>query len=291
MRPTTFIGTILLAAGCVHRSAMPAADVRHISVAIDRPQQTVYAFASRPENVPRWARGLATSIAQVGGEWIGQSPMGRVKVRFAPPNTHGVLDHDVTLESGVSVHVPMRVIARDGGRSEAVFTLFRLPGVSDAQFEKDASAVRRDLVALRDIVAQGTRETESTPTFRAAVEAHLAAVAARDMDRLLPTLTRGSDLVMIAPNGFKWDTRQQYVDFHRQWFATADDGRLTTEIVHLIESPALGHALIKYRYTSRDASGRTPAQVIDSWLALTFAWEDGSWRLVFDQNTQITGSR
>ncbi|MGH7605907.1 MAG: SRPBCC family protein [Gemmatimonadales bacterium] len=131
---------------------MTAEDVRHITVTIDRPQQDVYAFASRPENVPRWARGLATSIQNVNGEWIGQSPLGRVKVRFAPPNAYGVLDHDVTLESGETVRVPMRVIARDSGRSEVVFTLFRLPGVSDARFEADASAVQRDLLALRDIL-------------------------------------------------------------------------------------------------------------------------------------------
>jgi ketosteroid isomerase-like protein len=123
------------------------------------------------------------------------------------------------------------------------------------------------------------------PPFRAAVEAHLAAIAARDMDRLLPTLTGGNDLTMIAPNGYKFDTRQQYVDFHRQWFATKDDGRLVAEVVRLIESPALGHALIKYRYSSRDNAGKP--QVIDSWLTLTFALEGGRWRLVFDQNTAI----
>jgi ketosteroid isomerase-like protein len=123
------------------------------------------------------------------------------------------------------------------------------------------------------------------PPFRAAVEAHLAAVAARDMEALLPTLTGGHDLTMIAPNGYKFDTRQQYIDFHRQWFATKDDGKLDFEIVRLIESPALGHALIRYRYSSRDAAGKP--QAIVSWLALTFALESGHWRLVFDQNTAI----
>jgi hypothetical protein len=90
---------------------------------------------------------------------------------------------------------------------------------------------------------------------------------------------------MIAPNGFRFDTRQQYVDFHRQWFASKDDGKLDWEIVRLIESPAMGHALIKYRYSSKDETGRVRTTV--SWLALTFALEGGRWRLVFDQNTLI----
>ena len=125
----------------------------------------------------------------------------------------------------------------------------------------------------------------SPPPFRAAVEAHLDAIAARDMDALLPTLTGGNDLTMIAPNGFKFDTRQQYIDFHRQWFATKDDGKFEREVVRLIESPALGHALIRYRYSSKDESGKPRTTV--SWLALTFALEGARWRLVFDQNTLI----
>jgi uncharacterized protein (TIGR02246 family) len=125
----------------------------------------------------------------------------------------------------------------------------------------------------------------SAPSFRAGVEVHLAAVAARDLNALIPTLSRGNDLTMIAPNGAKFDTRQQFIDFHRQWFAAKDDGKITTDIVRLVESPALGHALIKSHYQFTDASGKPQAS--DSWLALTFALEDGSWRLVFDQNTLI----
>lgn len=131
---------------------MTASDVRHISVAIDRSPREVYDFASKPENVPRWARGLAGSIENVGGEWIAKSPMGTVKVRFVEPNAFGVLDHDVTLESGVSVHNPMRVVAREGGRSEVIFTLFRRPEISDAEFEADATAVQRDLRALKELL-------------------------------------------------------------------------------------------------------------------------------------------
>ena len=129
----------------------------------------------------------------------------------------------------------------------------------------------------------------SAPPFRQAVDAHLAAIATRNMDALLPTITSGNDLQMIAPDGFRHTTRQQYVDFHRAWFAANDNGRLDAEVVHLIESRRLGHALIRYRYRSTDPAGKAHETV--SWLALTFALEDGAWRLVFDQNTLIqTGS-
>src|SRR5688572_27422969 len=63
----------------------------------------------------------------------------------------------------------------------------------------------------------------AAPPLRAAVEAHLTAVSARNMEALLPTLTKGNELTMIAPNGHRSETKQEYVDFHRVWFATKDD--------------------------------------------------------------------
>jgi len=129
----------------------------------------------------------------------------------------------------------------------------------------------------------------STPPLRPAVETHLQAVRTRNLDALLPTLTGGSELRMIAPSGFQSTTRAQYVDFHRQWFASNDRGRFDPEIVHIVQSPGLGHALIKLHYRATAPTGSVQDTV--SWLALTFALEDGDWRLVFDQSTLIQSSR
>lgn len=125
--------------------------VRHISVSVDRPPAQVYAFAVDPEHLPLWANGLSDSIEQVNDEWIAESPMGKVKLRFAERNAFGVLDHEVILESGVTVHNPMRVIANGDG-SEVVFTLFRRPDVSEEDFAADAEAVEKDLTMLRRLL-------------------------------------------------------------------------------------------------------------------------------------------
>jgi hypothetical protein len=125
--------------------------VSHVSVSIDRSPADVYAFAADPENLPRWANGLSGSIEQIGGEWIAESPMGRVKVRFTGRNELGVLDHDVVLESGVCVCNPMRVVANGDG-SEVLFTLFRRPGLGNEEFAEDASAVARDLGTLKRLL-------------------------------------------------------------------------------------------------------------------------------------------
>jgi len=127
-------------------------DVQHVSVYIARPPAEVYEFASDPRNLPRWAAGLARSeVKSDGDEWIANAPFGKVRVRFAQRNSFGVMDHDVKLESGVTIHNPMRVVPnRDG--SEFIFTLIRQPGMSDAQFAKDKAAVEIDLKTLKDLL-------------------------------------------------------------------------------------------------------------------------------------------
>jgi uncharacterized membrane protein len=128
--------------------------VCHVSVSIDRPPAEVYAFASDPANLPQWANGLSNSIEQVNGAWVAESPLGKVSIRFAARNAFGVLDHDVTLKSGVTVHNPMRVVANGDG-SEVVFTLFRLPGVGEDAFAADAAAVEKDLATLKRLLEAG----------------------------------------------------------------------------------------------------------------------------------------
>lgn len=121
---------------------------RHLSVHIDRPVADVYAFAADPANLPRWAPGLGSSVVSDGGSWFVETPAGRARLTFAPENPYGVLDHEVLTPTGETVYVPLRVIA-DGDGCEVVFTLRRSPGVTDAEFERDAALVEADLTLLR----------------------------------------------------------------------------------------------------------------------------------------------
>ena len=128
-----------------------ASESRHLSIVIERPTAAVYDYAADPANLPHWAAGLAsTTVEQLDGQWVANSPMGRVTVSFAERNDFGVLDHVVTLPSGDSVYNPLRVIP-DGDASEVVFTLRRQPGMTDDQFNQDADAVRADLDSLKRV--------------------------------------------------------------------------------------------------------------------------------------------
>ncbi|MFB9947319.1 SRPBCC family protein [Rhizobium puerariae] len=128
---------------------MPA---RIIHIGIERPWQEVYAYASRPENMALWASGLAAGLTRDGEDWIGDGgPVGKVRIRFAPQNPFGILDHTVTMENGLAVENPLRVVANGQG-AEIMFTLFGRPDLDDTTFEADAAHVLKDLKALKSLL-------------------------------------------------------------------------------------------------------------------------------------------
>ena len=124
----------------------------HVSTSIDRDAREVYAYVTDPTNLSAWAAGLAESpVREVDGEWVADSPLGRVVVAFVAPNDLGVADHDVTLPSGQTVRNPMRVVVNGDG-CDVVFSVRRQPGMSADDFSADTDAVSRDLVTLQSIM-------------------------------------------------------------------------------------------------------------------------------------------
>jgi len=123
-------------------------EIRKLSVSINRSAAEAYELLSVPENFPKWASGLGTSLRKAGSDWVAETPEGPVAVSFSERNSFGVLDHSVTLPRGTSVYVPLRVVAQ-GDHCELVLTLFRQPGMSDEKFAADAEWVMRDLHAAK----------------------------------------------------------------------------------------------------------------------------------------------
>lgn len=121
-----------------------------VSVYIAVDPATAYAFAADPLNLPAWAPGFVQSVERRGDFWVARTTLGDATFRFAPPNTLGVLDHDVELPDG-RFHNPMRVIPNGTG-SEVLFTLLQLPGVTDEQFAADMHTVRADLLQLKKVL-------------------------------------------------------------------------------------------------------------------------------------------
>ena len=105
------------------------------------------------DNLPLWASGLAKGIEQRDGKWVADSPMGQVEVEMAPANPFGVLDHDVTLPNGVSVHNALRVTPCGEG-SLLTFVVLRSADGDQQSFDADVAHVRQDLAALKQLLEQ-----------------------------------------------------------------------------------------------------------------------------------------
>ena len=126
-------------------------DSQHIAIVVRCHRDLAYNFIREPRNLPKWATGLGTTIEQIDGEWVADSAMGRLTIRFAPENEFGVVDHLVTLANGEGTSNPMRVLPHPLG-CEVVFALQRGEDVSAEDFEADAAAIRADLGSLRTIL-------------------------------------------------------------------------------------------------------------------------------------------
>lgn len=131
-----------------------AAQSRVITQRVACEWRRAYVLAADPRRLPEWASGLAKSaLLPRGDHWIVRTPeSGEARMRFAPPNDFGVLDHWVAPEGVPEVYLPFRVIGVAPDACELQFTLLRQPHMDDAAFARDAEWIARDLLSLRSLL-------------------------------------------------------------------------------------------------------------------------------------------
>jgi len=149
-----------------------------------------------------------------------------------------------------------------------------------------AGATEASAAGLAAADASAHEASATVPSsLRSALDRHLAAINARDLDALLDTVTHGDKLTVILPDGKVLETREQYRQLHVDWFKDAD-WRMVFEVQDVREFGAAGIARVKYDSQAKEASGRYASRRV-ALLSLVFARERGEWRLVYDQNTVI----
>lgn len=124
---------------------------RTVSISIRRSPGEVYDYLVEPANFPRWSVFI-TDITRDGDEWLASTPGGSVRIRFTPRNDYGIVDHYVTVGPALQIYVPLRVVANGEDGSEVLFTVFRLPGMNEAQFAEDMEMVAIDLAGLKRVL-------------------------------------------------------------------------------------------------------------------------------------------
>ena len=113
-----------------------------------------YRVAADPLRLPDWAGGLAKSaLIPEGDHWLVRTPeSGDARMRFAPANDFGVIDHWVSTEGVSEIYLPFRVIGVAPDACELQFTLLRQPHMDEAAFERDAAWIAHDLRALKRLL-------------------------------------------------------------------------------------------------------------------------------------------
>ena len=123
-----------------------------LSIYIDCDWREVYEAVSDLMNFPKWAKTFCRSIKKIDGSWYEMdTPQGSTKIRIAPRNEFGVVDHYLVSPKGEEVYVPMRVVPNGEG-CELLFTLFQRPGMTDEMFTSDRALVLKDLATLKKVM-------------------------------------------------------------------------------------------------------------------------------------------
>jgi hypothetical protein len=134
----------------VHRAV-----VVHISILAS--PRSVTAFLSDMEKWKTWAPWIR-SVERVSKErWSLDTTDGAMTVRFVESNSLGVLDHEVSLESGMTVRNAMRVVPNGSG-SELEMMVIQLPEMSAEQFERDVQLVTDDFARLKTAAEEYARK-------------------------------------------------------------------------------------------------------------------------------------
>lgn len=143
--------------------------------------------------------------------------------------------------------------------------------------------IRRCCIAIALTLAGCAGAPTPDATFEETLAAHIQAIQNRDLAALEATITAGNELILIFPGGQRTTTRDEYLAFHREWFAS-DTWTMSFERLGVAQGRDFAVATVRTLY--EDVQDGEPVQS-RSWLTLVFRNEDGRWALYHDQNTRI----
>ena len=122
-------------------------------------------------------------------------------------------------------------------------------------------------------------------TFAEALEDHLDAIRARDIEALRTTVAP-EGVTLVSANGEVSTESDHFLELHRDWFRS-ETWQIETTILSAHEGSDLAVCTMELSYLDKPA-GRDVIEV-SSVLTLAFQKIGERWLLVFDQNTPRRG--
>jgi hypothetical protein len=111
---------------------------------LEAPQDEVFGYLSRIENLPEWANEFARELEWRDGDAVVVNGLGEFVFRIEADEETGVID----MLAGPSVDelavFPTRVVPLAAGRTAFTFTMFQDPKMPDELFESQYASLRRE---------------------------------------------------------------------------------------------------------------------------------------------------
>lgn len=131
------------------------ADVVHVSILA--PPRQVVDFLADVNNWKTWAPWVHAVTKSSARDWTIGTDGGTMQLRFVESNALGVLDHTVTLASGVTIYNAMRV-SPNGSGSELSMVVLQTPPATSEQLAQDVQAVREDFARIKRVIETAPSE-------------------------------------------------------------------------------------------------------------------------------------
>lgn len=122
-----------------------------------------------------------------------------------------------------------------------------------------------------------------TESFLSTLDIHLEAIVEGNLELLDPTVS--DHVIMIGPDGTKYDGKEAFMQLHKNWFAL-NHWKWNGEILKTEYTDSLGFGLIKYHYVENDSVGNNVLES-NAYLILIFKQVQAGWQLIHDQNTLV----
>ena len=132
------------------------------------------------------------------------------------------------------------------------------------------------------IIAMGAAFAENTP--QAAYELYVQSVKRQDFEGFAASLTSGECFHYINSKGKRTDSRQEYLDEHRQWFKE-NNWEIDYESPIIIQHSDTAYAMAVFHYRERQPDGKVDR--LDAYFTLIMVREEKEWKAVADIITPI----
>lgn len=126
-----------------------------VRVSLRTPPHDLASFLRDLHSWKAWAPWIRTVQRTSSGDWTLDTEAGPMAIHFVDSDTPDVLDHEVTLASGVKILNSLRVSAQPPG-SELAMVVVQQPGASPEEFRRDVHAVRDDFARLKKVIETRT---------------------------------------------------------------------------------------------------------------------------------------